>query len=87
MSYALKSFVPDVKQFDSLFDQYHKDSKDSLSRELDVVKNFVNLLEKQFMDQKDENGQPIYDRKILQKFGLSRTLFRMRAIGTVIQNQ
>jgi hypothetical protein len=84
LSYPTKVFVPEVKLFDNLFDDYHKDSKDGLSREFDVVKNFKNLLEQKF---KDQDGQPMYDGKMLQKFALSRTLFRMRAIGTVIQNQ
>ena len=86
MSYPTKEFQPDVKLFDSLFEDYHGTSKDGLSREYDVVKNFANLLEDKFKDQKFEDGEPKYDRKLFRKFALSRTLFRMRAIGTVIQN-
>ena len=58
---------------DSLFEDFHRDSEDGLLRKCGVVEEFTNLLEQKF--------KPKYDRKLLKRFALCRTLFRMRAIA------
>ena len=76
MSYPSTEFLKDVKLWDSMFEDYHKSAPDGLLRTLGVVQGLVDLIKKQFGDK--------YDEKIIKKFALSRTCFRMRAIGKVI---
>ena len=68
------SFVNDVKIWDNLFEEYHKSSIDGLLRTPNVVGDLVDIIAEQFKDSD-------YDRKLIRKFALSRTCFRMRAIG------
>ena len=75
MAYPLKEMAKDVKIFASLFEDFHKDSLDGLSRGYGVVEELTNVIEKNF---------PQYDRKLIRRYALSRTCFRMRAIGKVI---
>ena len=75
MAYPLKDMAKDVKHFASLFEDFHKDSLDGLSRGYGVVEELTNVIEKNF---------PQYDRRLIKRYALSRTCFRMRAIGKVI---
>ena len=73
MAYSSNDFLSTVKLWESFFEDYHRHTKDGLSREFDVVKNFTRLIEKQF---------PEFEfKEIIQKFALSRTCFRMRALA------
>ena len=73
MAYSSNDFLGIVKLWESLFADYHRHAKDGLSREFDVVKNFTRVIEEKF---------PEFEYKeIIQKFALSRTCFRMRALG------
>ena len=78
LSYPKTDFVNDVRLMDSLFEDFHRDSEDGLLRKCGVVEEFTNLLEQNF---KNSDGQPKYDQKLLKRFALCRTLFRMRAIA------
>ena len=79
MSYPSNEFLKDVKLWDSLFEDYHKSAPDGLLRTLGVVQGLVDLIKKQFGDK--------YDEKLIKKFALSRTCFRMRAIGRKLQDE
>ena len=73
MAYSSNDFLDIVKRWESLFEDFHRHTKDGLSREFDVVKNFKRLIEEKF---------PEFEYKeIIQKFALSRTCFRMRALA------
>ena len=73
MSYPTEEFLNLVKLWDSLFEDFHRHASDGLSREFNVVKKFAKLIEDTF---------PEFDnKKVIKKFALSRTCFRMRAIA------
>ena len=52
-----------------IFMAFHYYSKYGLHRSPQVTKNLTSILTEKF---------PMYDEKVLQKFSLSRTIFRMR---------
>ena len=69
MNYPRKTLLEDVKKMDKIFEQFHESSKDGLKRDKNITNDLVDILEKEF---------PNYEKKILKKFALSRSIFRMR---------
>ena len=69
MNYPRKSLVEDVKQMNEIFEKFHEDSFDGLKRDLNVTKDLTDILAKKY---------PQYDKSLLQRFSLSRSIFRMR---------
>ena len=62
-----------MRLWESLFEDYHRSAKDGLKRTMNVVKELVDLIKKNFSDK--------YEIKFMKKFALSRTCMRMRQIG------
>ena len=80
MAYAATPLYKDVKLWESLFEDFHKNTVDGLSRGVRVVEEFGNHILKEF---------PKYDtvmQKVVKRYALTRTLFRMRAIGRKMAN-
>ena len=73
MAYSAIEFEKDVKLWDSLFEDYHRSTKDGLKRTVNVVQGLVDLIKKNFSDK--------YQIKFMKKFALSRTCMRMSNIG------
>ena len=68
--YPRETLVADVKVMDDLFKEYHQNSKDGLLRTANVIANFVEILAEKFEHK--------YDRKMLKKFAMCRTMHRMK---------
>ena len=69
LSYPKKELVQDVGKMDEMFIKYNHSSKDGLLRTPKVTKEFTKLLITEF---------PQYEKRMLQRFSLSRHIFRMR---------
>ena len=63
--------------YSSLFEDFHRDSDDGISRCFGVVKKFRELLERNF---------PESDKKIIGTFAISRTIARMNAVARKYAN-
>ena len=72
LAYSSKEWLKEVKMYDSLFKDFHRDSKDGILRCEGVVRKFRELLERNF---------PNSDKKIIATFAISRTTARMNAIA------
>ena len=68
--YPRVTLVEDVKIMDDLFKQHHQSSSDGLLRTCNVIKDFVDVLAEKF--------EIKYDRKLLHKFAMCRTMHRMK---------
>ena len=68
--YPRETLVADVKVMDDLFKEYHQSSSDGLLRTANVIANFVEILAEKFEHK--------YDRKMLKKFAMCRTMHRMK---------
>ena len=51
MAYSAIEFERDIRLWDSLFEDYHRSSKDGLKRTMNVVKELVDLIKKKFQSQ------------------------------------
>ena len=71
LKYARKSFYRDVKLWEHMFREYHKDAYDGLSREAGIIENFTNELAKKF-------GH--YDRNTLRSFSMVRHMARLKSL-------
>lgn len=69
MAIPTAQFAEDLVQMNIVFKAFHYYSPDGLHRFGGVTEKLTNILHEKF---------PAYDKKILQKFSLSRTIFRMR---------
>ena len=73
MAYPAKDFVEIVRVWENLFNEFHKNEPDQLSRKFNVVKDLAALLKQRYPDEQFE--------KIINKFAHSRTCFRMTAVA------
>ena len=74
LQYAYKSFYRDVRLWEHMFREFHKDSYDGLSREKNVVKNLTNQLIEKF------GGVGHYDHQTLWNFAFVRSMTRLKAL-------
>ena len=68
--YGKKELLKDVGIMDQMFVEYHISSQDGLLRSTQVVNNFTKLLKEKFGEK--------YEERLLKRFALCRTIFRMR---------
>ena len=68
--YGKKELLKDVGIMDQMFVEYHITSHDGLLRSTQVVNNFTKLLKEKFGEK--------YEERLLKRFSLCRTVFRMR---------
>merc|ERR1711953_997457 len=68
LSYPREQLVEDVKKMDTIFIQFHEESDDGLKRTPNVTNELTDILVPLF---------PKYNRKMLKRFALSRTIIRM----------
>ena len=77
MAYPSKDFLEEVKQYDILFEEFHKTAPDGILRIFGVVEKFAAVLEKNF---------PNSDKDVIRKFAKSRTIARVNAIARKLAN-
>ena len=77
MAYPSKDFLEEVKQYDILFEEFHKSAPDGILRIFGVVEKFAAVLEKNF---------PNSDKDVIRKFAKSRTIARVNAIARKLAN-
>ena len=73
MKYPRNDWLKEVKLYDSLFQDFHRESYDGISRCFGVVRKFRELLEQNFPNSEIT--------RIQKTFAISRTMTRMRAVG------
>ena len=69
MSVPTHIFVKDVNTWNIIFKAFHFYAKDGLDRSPQVTNRLAAIIFEKF---------PNYDEKLIKKFALSRTIFRMR---------
>lgn len=62
------TFVEDLKEMNTIFEDFHGSSADGLLRTKNIISDLTKILESKFS----------YDRKLLRRFVMSRTMFRLR---------
>ena len=72
------SFRADLVKMDKLFNDHHKSSEDGLLRSVGVVQGFLDILMRHFDH---------IELKILKKFAMARTIFRLRNLLTALMNK
>ena len=71
LKYSRESFYRDVKLWEFMFREFHKDSYDGLSRKPGIVENFTEQLKSKF-------GH--YDHNTLHNFAFVRTMARVKTL-------
>ena len=78
LKYPTVEFNDDVKAMEQLFVNYHSKAPNGISRELGVTRNVIAILVEKF---------PKYDAKIIKRFVVTRTVYRMRFVRDLLRKQ